>query len=93
VTKVFERIGAERVVLVWSVWRVYWRRNCGLSPWADRIGRDAHVIPNGGHAWPQGLEYLVTAIGTKELTCLHTDGGTPDGRPCDLPGRTADLRR
>jgi hypothetical protein len=85
VTEVFERIAAERVVLVWSVWRVYWRRNRGLSPWVDRVGLDAHVIRSGGHARPQDLERLVTAIGTKELMWVHADGATPDEPPCHFP--------
>src|SRR5450830_630805 len=30
VTKLFDRIGPERVVLVWSLWRGYWKRSQGL---------------------------------------------------------------
>ena len=86
VTKLLDRVGAEHLVLVWSMWGGYWDRNKGLRSWAGRAGLEPHFVHSGGHAWPEDLERLVTAIGAKELTWVHTDGATPDGRPCDLPG-------
>jgi hypothetical protein len=73
VSKLFERIGPERVVLVWSLWRGYWERSRGLRSWAHRAGLEPHFVHSGGHAWPEDLERLVAAIGAKETIWVHTD--------------------
>ncbi len=52
-TKLFDKIGSERVALVWSMWSGYWKR--GYSPmreWAARHGVEVHFVHSGGHAWP-----------------------------------------
>jgi hypothetical protein len=39
VTKLFDKIGAEHVALVWSMWSGYWERpGCALRAWAERGG-------------------------------------------------------
>jgi len=73
VTKLFDRIGPERVVLVWSLWRGYWERSQGLRSWAGRAGLEPHFVHSGGHAWPEDLERLVAAIGAKDTIWVHTD--------------------
>jgi ribonuclease J len=73
-TKLFDKIGSERVTLVWSMWSGYWKR--GYSPmreWAARHGVEAHFVHSGGHAWPKDLERLREAIGAKESYWVHTD--------------------
>ena len=45
VTKLFDRVGAGRVVLVWSMWRGYWDRNAGMRAWASRARRRAQFRP------------------------------------------------
>jgi len=77
VTKLFDRIGPEHVVLVWSMWRGYWDRNDELRSWAIRAGVEPHFVHSGGHAWPQDLERLVAAIGAKHTTWVHTDALRP----------------
>ena len=73
VTKLFDRIGPDRVVLVWSMWRGYWERNAGMHRWAHRAGVEPHFIHSGGHAWPEDLARLVAAIAPKEGIWVHTD--------------------
>jgi len=73
VTKLFDRIGPEHVVLVWSMWRGYWERSQGLRSWAGLAGLAPHFVHSGGHAWPQDLERLVAAVGAKETIWVHTD--------------------
>jgi ribonuclease J len=73
-TKLFDKIGSERVTLVWSMWSGYWKR--GYSPmreWAARHGVEAHFVHSGGHAWPEDLERLREAIGAKGSCWVHTD--------------------
>jgi ribonuclease J len=72
VTKLFDRVGPDRVILVWSMWRGYWERNAGMRSWASRAGLQPHFIHSGGHAWPEDLERLVAAIGAKETIWVHT---------------------
>ena len=80
VTKLFDRVGPDRVVLVWSMWRGYWDRNPGLRAWAERSGIEPRFVHSGGHAWPEDLQRLVAAIGAKELVWVHTDAESPQLR-------------
>jgi ribonuclease J len=73
VTKLFDVVGADRVVLVWSLWRGYWERGGGMRPWAARHGVEPRFIHSGGHAWPEDLDRLVAAIGAGETVWVHTD--------------------
>jgi ribonuclease J len=75
-TQLLNRIGAAKAELVWSMWGGYWGRdNCAVRRWAEREGVEAHFIHSGGHAWPQDLERLKSAIGAKETIWVHTDRG------------------
>jgi len=74
VTKRFGKIGADRVDLVWSLWRGYWERGSGMREWAERRGVAPHFIHSGGHAWPEDLDRLVAAIAPKHpRVWAHTD--------------------
>jgi ribonuclease J len=73
VTNLLDVLGADRVVLVWSLWRGYWERGGGMRPWAERHGVEPRFIHSGGHAWPGDLERLVAAIGAGETVWVHTD--------------------
>jgi ribonuclease J len=94
VTRLFDRVGPDRVVLVWSLWGGYWERNERLRAWAGRVGREPHFIHSGGHAWPEDLKRLVAAVQPKSpVIWVHTDVGPHprdrDARPIDfLPGVT-----
>lgn len=73
-TKLFDKVGAGNVRLVWSLWRGYWDRDgCAMREWADREEVEAHFVHSGGHAWPEDLERLKRAIGAKETVWVHTD--------------------
>ncbi|NLE21500.1 MAG: hypothetical protein GX624_01770 [Actinobacteria bacterium] len=80
VTKLFDRVGSDRLVLVWSMWRGYWERNSGLRAWAERSGIEPQFVHSGGHAWPEDLQRLVAAIGAGELVWVHTDAESPQLR-------------
>lgn len=73
VTKLFDAIGPDHVALVWSMWGGYWERNAGMRSWATRAGVEPHFVHSGGHAWPEDLERLVSSIGAKKKTWVHTD--------------------
>jgi len=74
VTKLFDKIGAANVDLVWSPWRGYWGRpDCAMRKWAERRGVEARFVHSGGHAWPEDLERLVAAVGAGETVWVHTD--------------------
>lgn len=74
VTKLFDKVGAERVVLVWSLWRGYWERGGGMRDWAARRGVEPRFLNSGGHAWPDDLACLTAAIAPKhEPVWVHTD--------------------
>lgn len=74
ITKVFDKIGPERVVLVWSMWSGYWEREgCAMREWAEREGVQPRFVHSGGHAWPEDLRRLVDAIGAKRTVWVHTD--------------------
>ncbi len=74
VTKVFDKIGPEHVELVWSLWSGYWDRDRSpMRQWAARVGVDVHFLHSGGHAWPEDLERLVTALRPRECVWVHTD--------------------
>ncbi|HET6493937.1 MAG TPA: hypothetical protein VFH61_01050 [Thermoleophilia bacterium] len=75
--RLFDAVGPDRVVHVWSMWRGYWERNERTRAWAERAGLEPRFIHSGGHAWPEDLERLVTAIGAKDATWVHTDAIGP----------------
>jgi hypothetical protein len=78
-TRLFDKVGAERVVLVWSMWRGYWEREgCAMREWAERRGEsgegpDVHFVHSGGHAWPQDLERLQRALEPCQTVVVHTN--------------------
>lgn len=73
-TKVFDKIGSTRVVLVWSMWSGYWEREgCAMREWAEREGLETRFIHSGGHAWPKDLTRLADAVAAKETIWVHTD--------------------
>lgn len=73
-TKVFDKIGAGRVELVWSMWQGYWEREgCAMREWAEQVGVAPRFIHSGGHAWPEDLVRLVDAIGARETVWVHTE--------------------
>ena len=73
-TKLFDKVGADNVVLVWSMWSGYWKRDgCAMREWAARESVEAHFVHSGGHAWPEDLERLEKAIGAEETVWVHTD--------------------
>ena len=72
-TKLFYKIGAEHIVLVWSLWRGYWARGGALRDWAAREGVEPHFVHSGGHAWPQDLRRLVSALAPSRTIWVHTD--------------------
>jgi ribonuclease J len=79
VTKVFDKIGPEKVELVWSMWSGYWERErCAMRTWATRRGLEPHFIHSGGHAWPEDLRELVKAIHPIKTVWVHTDRKDPD---------------
>lgn len=82
VTKLFDRVGAGRVTLVWSLWRGYWDRHTGMHAWALRNGVEPHFVHSGGHAWREDLERLVVAVRPKApVVWVHTDAlSTPRSR-------------
>ena len=74
VTKLFDKVGAANVDLVWSMWRGYWERGGGMREWAERVGIKPRFIHSGGHAWPEDLDRLVAAIAPKHTPVwAHTD--------------------
>ena len=55
------------------MWAVYWQRErCGMRTWAERGGVQAHFIHSGGHAWPEDLKRLKTALHRRALEIVHT---------------------
>jgi len=79
-TKLFDKIGAERVTLVWSMWSGYWSRDyCPMRDWAELHSVEAHFVHSGGHAWPEDLERLKAAIAAKQSYWVHTDMQAPPG--------------
>ena len=78
VTKLFDKVGADRVVVVWSMWSGYWDRDgCAIRKWAERHGAEAHLVHCGGHAWPEDLRRLAKGIAAKETVWVHTDAVDP----------------
>jgi ribonuclease J len=72
--KLLDKIGADRVELVWSMWSGYWDKpRCWMRLWAERNGVDKHTIHSGGHAWPGDLDRLVDALEPVEVRPVHTD--------------------
>jgi hypothetical protein len=88
VTKLFDKVGAEHVALVWSMWSGYWERpGCALRAWAERVGASGvttEFVHSGGHAWPEDLERLASAIGAKKTVWVHTDA-TPSTSTTSTP--------
>ena len=78
-TKVFDKVGPDSVELVWSMWSGYWKRDwCAMREWAAEHGVEPRFIHSGGHAWPNDLRRLVSAIGAKETVWVHTDSEIGD---------------
>ena len=77
-TKVFEKVGAGRVELVWSQWSGYWKRDgCAMREWAEKRGASVHFIHSGGHAWPEDLARLAAAVAAKQTVFVHTEAAPP----------------
>jgi ribonuclease J len=72
-TKLLDKIGAQRVVLVWSMWRGYWRGGSAVRRWAESRGVEPRFIHSGGHAWPEDLARLASSIEAKQTVYVHTD--------------------
>ena len=51
---------------------------CAMREWAERDGVEPHFVHSGGHAWPEDLRRLASAIGAKETVWVHTDCEDPD---------------
>jgi hypothetical protein len=77
VTKVFDKIGPDRVPLAWSMWSGYWERGGAMREWAEREGVKPLFVHSGGHAWPEDLRRLTDAIAAKETVWVHTDCEDP----------------
>ena len=78
VTKLFDKVAPDRVVVVWSMWSGYWKREgCAIRKWAEREGVEAHIVHSGGHAWPEDLHRLEKAIGANKTVWVHTDSRDP----------------
>ncbi len=74
VTKLLDKIGPERVLLVWSMWGGYWRRDRSpLRRWAEGRGIAAELVHSGGHAWPEDLRRLEDSLDAKRTVRVHTD--------------------
>ncbi len=72
-TKLLTHIGSGNVELVWSMWGGYWQRErCAMRTWAESEGVQAHFIHSGGHAWPEDLDRLKTALEPRALEIVHT---------------------
>lgn len=87
-TKVFDKVGAANVELIWSMWAGYWNRDgCAMREWSERHGVEVPFVHSGGHAWPEDLRRLVGAIRAAETVWVHTDVEVPD---CLGPGVSDD---
>lgn len=74
VTKLLDKIGADRIQLTWSMWEGYWKRDRSpIREWAARCGCSTHFVHSGGHAWPNDLARLVDALQPKETVWVHTE--------------------
>jgi len=73
ITKLLTHIGSGAVILVWSMWGGYWKRERSpVRTWAEREGVQAHFIHSGGHAWPEDLERLLAALQPREHEIVHS---------------------
>jgi len=78
-TKVFDKVGASNVELVWSMWSGYWHRDrCAWREWAEREGVTVQFVHSGGHAWPEDLARLVESINAGQVVWVHTDSNPPE---------------
>jgi len=93
VTKLFDKVGASNVVLVWSMWSGYWERGLAMPEWAKREGVVMHLIHSGGHAWPEDLDRLTEAIGAKKTVWVHTDRSEMTAQSERVEAVGADERR
>lgn len=76
VTKLLDKIAADRVFLVWSMWSGYWQReSSALRAWTERHGTSAQFVHSGGHAWPEDLRRLENALAARQVVRVHTDAG------------------
>lgn len=72
-SKLLNHVGADRIELVWSLWKGYWDREPNrLREWASRENARTHFIHSGGHAWPDDLERLTKALSPQNLEIVHT---------------------
>jgi ribonuclease J len=72
-TKLLSRVGSGSVDLVWSIWAGYWKRErCAMRAWAERAGVTARFTHSGGHAWPEDLKRLRTALRPRVVEVVHT---------------------
>ena len=73
-TKLFDKIGSDRITLAWSMWSGYWEREgCAMREWAHREAVAPRFVHSGGHAWPEDLERLVDAVDARQVVWVHTD--------------------
>ena len=69
---------AANVALVWSMWGGYWKRDgCAMRKWARREGVRSHFIHSGGHAWPEDLERLKSALQARMVETVHVASSRP----------------
>lgn len=73
-TNLLSAVGREKVEPVWSLWKGYWPRpNCQLRKWCERNDVSVRFIHSGGHAWPQDIDRLISAIEPRQAVAVHTD--------------------
>ena len=73
-TKLFDKVGPANVILAWSMWSGYWKREgCAMREWAERSGVEAHFVHSGGHAWPEDLPRLAGVIAARQTIWVHPD--------------------
>jgi ribonuclease J len=94
VTRLFDQVGPDRLVLVWSMWGGYWERNERMHSWAARAGVEPHFIHSGGHAWPEDLNRLVAAVRPRSpVIWVHTDATMPSLSTRENDERGSDCTR
>jgi len=50
------------------------------APAVWREGVEPHFVHSGGHAWPEDLRRLASAIAAKQTVWVHRDSGDPSTR-------------
>lgn len=80
VTGVIDRVSAQRVIPVWSMWRGYWEREGNPTrQWCERRGVEPRFVHSGGHAGPEELARLADAVGAGTRVWVHTECGGRSG--------------